>query len=357
VVSANEELQDRAIRHALVLNSYGRGLSDKIIRLLNSADQDIVEKLAARLVSIKERGFDTGPNTTERLEKLLEEIRAINGAVYARIHDALVDELTDFGASEAAFQKASIDTALGVELGTGLPAAARLKAIVTETPIQGTLLKPWIEAMDAKRLAAMEREVRLGLVASESTDQIVARIRGTKAGNYADGLLNKSRYSCQSMVRTAVNHVSNVTAQETWKANAHIVKGWQFLATLDGRTSTTCAGLSGQSFPIGEGPIPPRHPRCRSVSVPVTKSFRELGVDAKELPKGTRASMDGQVAADTTFADFLKRKGERMQNQILGPTRAQLWRDGKLKLEDFINADGSVLTLDELRKLYPALLS
>lgn len=80
-------------------------------------------------------------------------------------------------------------------------------------------------------------------------------------------------------------------------------------------------------------------------------------MDKDEYGPGTRASMDGQVAADTTFADFLKRKGEPIQNQILGPTRAKLWRDGKLKLEDFIKSDGSVLTLDELRKVYPSILA
>lgn len=340
----------------LALGAYGSGLSDKIVRLLNSADDELVQKLAARLISIKDRGFDTSPRTTARLNALLDEIRAINSTIYGEIQDTITDELHDFGAAEAGFQKASIDAALGVELGTGLPSPARLKAIVTETPIQGHLLSSWIEGMDSGRVQRIEQQIRLGMVASESTDQIVARIRGTKAAQYADGVLDISRRSAQSMVRTAVSHVSNVAAQETWKANAHIVKGWQFLATLDGRTTITCAGLSGQFFPIGEGPIPPRHIRCRSVSVPVTKSFNELGVKGKELPKGTRASMDGQVAADTTFADFLKRKGDVFQDGLLGPTRAKLWRDGRLKLEDFIKADGSVLTLDQLKSKYPDML-
>lgn len=354
--SVNEELQDRAIRHALAINGYGKGLSDKIVRLLNSADADFVDKLAARLVAIKERGFDTGPKTTARLKALLGELGAINSAIYGEIEDTLTDELTQFSKAEAGFQKAAIDTALGVELGTGLPSPARLKAIVTETPIQGSLLSSWVEGMSSGRITRIEQQIRLGMVASETTDQIVSRIRGTKALQYRDGIMDVSRRSAQSMVRTAVSHVSNVASQETWKANAHVVKGWQFLATLDGRTTVTCAGLSGQFFPIGEGPIPPRHIRCRSVSVPVTKSFKELGVDAKELPKGTRASMDGQVAADTTFADFLKRKGDSFQDQVLGKTRADLWRNGKLDLADFIKSDGTVLTLDQLRQRYGDIL-
>jgi len=354
--SVNEALQDRAILHALARDSYGRGISDKIVRLLNSADADLLEKLAARLVSIKDRGFDTGPVTTERLAALLDELRAINSAVYSDIQDVLTDELADFSTSEAGFQKAALDTAIGADLGISLPSPARLKAIVTETPIQGNLLASWVGGMASGRVQRIEQQIRLGMVERETTDQIVARIRGTKALQYRDGILDISRRSAQSMVRTAVSHVSNVAAQETWKANEHVISGWQFLATLDGRTTITCAGLSGSFHPIGEGPIPPRHIRCRSVSVPVTKSFKELGLDAKELPKVKRASMDGQVPADTTFSDFLKRKGDGFQDKLLGPSRAKLWRDGKLDLQDFIKGDGTVLRLDQLKAKDASLL-
>lgn len=130
------------------------------------------------------------------------------------------------------------------------------------------------------------------------------------------------------------------------------MKGWQFLATLDTRTTITFASLSGQMFPIGEGPIPPRHIGCRSITVAVTRSFRELGVDRDELPVTKRASMDGRVAGDTKFAEWLNDKGPATQDAMLGPTRAKLFREGKLNLADFIKADGTVLTLEQLRARY-----
>lgn len=356
MASVNQELQDRAIRHAVALNRYSRGLSNEIVRLLNSADADLLGKLAARLALIEERGHDTGPQTTKRLKALLNELRAINTAIYGEAQAKLTDELIEFGAAEAGFQAAALETSMPISLAAKLPSPTRLRAIVTAAPMDGRLLAPWIEEMSAARVGRIEQAIRLGLVAGEGTDKIVTRIRGTKARGYEDGVLQISRHSAQSMVRTAVSHVSNVAAQETWKANEAVVKGWQFLATLDGRTTLTCAGLSGNVYPIGEGPIPPRHIRCRSISVAVTKSFRELGLDKDEHSPGTRASMDGQVAADTTFSDFLTRKGADIQDQVLGKTRAQLWRDGRLKLADFIKSDGSVLTLEQLKKEYPSLL-
>lgn len=355
--SVNEALRDRAIRHAIELGRYGKGLSNRIVSLLNSADADILERIAGRLASIEERGMDMGPKTTARLNKLLKEVRALNSAIYDDVHGQLSDELTDFAGVEAAFQKAALDTALVVDLGTTLPAPARLRAIVEEAPMEGRLLRSWTEGMEAGRIDRISQAIRLGLVQGESTDRIVARIRGTKAARYTDGVLDISRRSAQSIVRTATTHVSNQAAQHTWKANEHLVKGWQFVSTLDSRTTITCAALSGQVFPIGEGPIPPRHIRCRSISVAVTKSFRELGVDRDELTPGQRASMDGQIAGDTTFSKWLTDKGPATQDTILGPTRAQLWRDGKLDLADFIKADGTVLTLDQLKTRYVTITS
>lgn len=349
MATVNEALRDRAIRHAIELGRYGKGLSDRIVSLLNSADADILDRPAARLAQIEERGIDMGPRSTARLRKLLEEIGALNQAIYERAHGELTTELTEFATVEAAFQKAALDTALVVDLGTKLPAPAKLRAIVEEAPMEGRLLASWTEGMAQARVDRIGQAIRLGLVQGEGTDAIVRRIKGTKAARYSDGILDTSRRSAQSIVRTAVTHVSNQAAQHTWQANAHVVKGWQFVATLDTRTTITCAGLSGQVFPIGKGPIPPRHIRCRSISVGVTKSYRELGIDRDDLTPAQRASMDGQIAGDTTFSKWLSDKGAATQDAILGPTRAKLFRAGKLNLADFIRADGTVLTLDQLR--------
>jgi SPP1 gp7 family putative phage head morphogenesis protein len=355
-MSVNRDLQDRAIRHALAIQRYGSGAADRIVRLLNSADADLVDKLAARLASIDDRGLDLGPTATKRLRALLDELKALNAAIYTKAHDALAEELSDFAEAEADFQRKALIASVGADLGMTLPAPARLRAIATEVPMEGKLLSAWTEGMEAGRIDRLSQAIRLGMVQGETTDQIVRRIRGTRAAGYADGVLDISRRSAKSITHTAVSHVSNVAAQHTWRENSHVVKGWQFLATFDSRTTITCAGLSGQVFPIGEGPIPPRHIRCRSVSVPVTRSYRELGVDADEIPPHKRANMDGQIAGDTTFSKWLGDKGAATQDEILGKTRADLWRQGKLDLAQFIKADGTILTLDQLKSSYPNLL-
>lgn len=82
----------------------------------------------------------------------------------------------------------------------------------------------------------------------------------------------------------------------------------------------------------------------------MTKSFRDLGIDIDELSPGTRASMDGQVPADTTYGQWLKRQSAARQDDVLGPTRGALFRRGGLTIDKFADERGRELTLAELRE-------
>jgi uncharacterized protein with gpF-like domain len=134
------------------------------------------------------------------------------------------------------------------------------------------------------------------------------------------------------------------------------VSQWQFLATLDGRTTVTCASLSGKTFKVGEGPQPPRHINCRSTSTPVVKSIWEaLGLSEDEIEVGTQASMDGQISADINYSDWLRSKPAAFQDEVLGASRGKLFRDGKVSIDRFTNDKGKVYSLEELRRRDAAL--
>lgn len=70
-----------------------------------------------------------------------------------------------------------------------------------------------------------------------------------------------------------------------------------------------------------------------------------------ELSSATRASMDGQVPAHTSYADWLTRQPYARQEQVLGVTRAMMLRDGKITVPEMFNDAGEFLTLDELRRV------
>ena len=63
---------------------------------------------------------------------------------------------------------------------------------------------------------------------------------------------------------------------------------------------------------------------------------------------GERASMDGPVDNQLTYGGFLRKQSKEFQNDVLGPRRAALFRSGKVKINQFTDDAGRVLTLDEL---------
>jgi len=82
------------------------------------------------------------------------------------------------------------------------------------------------------------------------------------------------------------------------------------------------------------------------------KTLRQMGIDMDEPDPGQRASSSGPISAKTTFADYLKMKGEAYQNEVLGPGRAELFRAGKLTPRDLVDQSGRPLKLDDLRAKY-----
>jgi hypothetical protein len=233
-------------------------------------------------------------------------------------------------------------------------------------PFQGRLLKEWAQSIEADRMTRIRDAVRMGYVENQTTSQIVQRIRGTRAQGYSDGIIEIDRRHAEAVVRTALSHTAGFTRDRFMKANGDLIKAVVWTATLDSRTSEGCRLRDGLEYtaddahkPIGHavpwlGGPGALHWNCRSISVPVTKSWKELGgVDIGEFSASTRASMDGEVPADMTYGEWLKKQSAARQDEILGKAKGALFRTGKLPLEKFYSDKGSYLTLEQLKKQQP----
>jgi hypothetical protein len=60
-------------------------------------------------------------------------------------------------------------------------------------------------------------------------------------------------------------------------------------------------------------------------------------------------AVGGGTVAQESMTAWLKRQGPAVQHEVLGPTRAQMFREGKLSLTNLLAAtSGKPLTLEEL---------
>lgn len=341
--SANEELQNRTIRHLLYLTRLQNAEAERVIRELNDeVIPELVARLRSRLDRIAERGYDTGPNTTRRLEELLAGLREITRNFRQQTLSQLNERLAALAVSEAEFNQRILP--VGVE--TTLPAAGLLREAVLERAFDGMVLSDWFDRMEESAQVRLERAIRQGLIEGQTTDQIVRAVRGTRSAGYADGILAINTRQAEAIVRSAVIHASVQARQAFFEQNADILRGVQWVSTLDARTCTQCMYLDGRVYPLSSGPRPPVHVNCRCTMTPVLKS----GSQIPGLPPATRASMNGQVPDDITYGEWLRRQPRDVIVEALGPTRAELFIQGKLPVTSFVNRRGRQWTLDELRR-------
>ncbi|HBI3683174.1 TPA: hypothetical protein K3939_003849 [Citrobacter freundii] len=358
--SVNDRLQDETIAHGLYVTRYGTGVARRMVALLNRMDTDLAAKL---LMLLDGKRADT--YSARRLASLLAGVRDLNAEAYEPVNAALTRELTRYVEYEAGYQLDLFSSIIPKQILQHVPlqsiAPEQVYAAAVAQPFQGRLLKEWGQKLESDRLDKITNAVRSGFLQGETVEQIVRRIAGTPQLNRQDGVINASRRDLAVVARTAVNHMAATARQEFAQANSDIVKAKQWSSTLDTHTSQWCIIRDRKLYTLNGKPLghvvpylrgPGKiHFCCRSGEVLITKSWEELQISSGELSSATRASMDGQIPAHTSYADWLTRQPYARQEQVLGVTRAMMLRDGKITVPEMFNDAGEFLTLDELRRV------
>lgn len=357
----NETLADAAIDHAVDLQRYSNHVVARMIAVLNRTDAALFTDLIAALERMPPESF-----TVDRLENLLYSVRALNRAAFEALGRELTTELRELTEYEGEFQsslwKKALPGEVVAQVGIAPISAEQVYAAAMSRPFQGVLLRGVLADLEAGRAKKVRETIAQGYVSNETTDQIVRKLRGTRALRYEDGIFNRSRQDTEAVVRTAISHTAAFTRARFYEGNAKVLKAVGWLSTLDSRTSPMCRirdGLRysleghkpiGHSIPWGAGPGA-LHWCCRSTSVPIVKSWKEMtGADVEEFSPATRASMDGQIPADQTYGEWLKKQSAARQDEILGPSRGALLRKGGLSMDSFYNDKGKYLSLAEMRQ-------
>lgn len=340
--SVNELLQDLAVRHAVQLTRLRETDAKRIGAELRRNMRLIMRRTAA-----SEMGEDF--LGTPEYKKLLRSVNKTMDVALQKAYTANRKDLYGLARSESKFAVQSIQNLSPISLGMNSPATALLRAAVDSSPFNGLILKEHWQKLGLAQRTAYKEALNIGLTLGESNNQIARRV-GQQLGI-------KTRQA-EAIVRTATTHVSSKARETAYAENTDVVKGVRYLATLDNKTTFTCASLDGRIFKINEGPRPPMHFQCRSTTTPVLKSWKELGIDLKNPPKMTRAARNyrgdlkqafrAEVPAVQTFGTWLRGQKKHVQIEVLGPKRTELFRKHKLKMDKFVDKNFQPLTLKQL---------
>lgn len=344
-------IADAVLSHQVDLLRLEANVRARVFRLIGQMQKELVAQLNRQDLTAFSRA---------RTEALLKQVNETIADYYLRAQGEL--EVTLQGVA-----RVQASHTVAITSGANLPTDTFFGRLVGRLLIQGAPSAVWWSRQSGDLAFRFASAVRTGLGLGETNEQIVRRIVGS-VRNGIPGVMETSRKNARALVHTSIQTVANASRMETFRQNRETIKGVRQLSTLDSHTTYTCMAYSGGEWnldgkPINGTKLPfvnaggsvdgvPRHWNCRSVLVPITKTFRELGIDVDEVPTGTRASRNGPVRANITFEQWLSRRTKAQQDEQLGAGRAQLWREGKITLEQLLSFNGNPLTLAQLQSRY-----
>lgn len=372
----NDEWLDAIIRHQIGLLRLSGSIRNDVFALLDATEKDIKDLIITRLAKSQ---------SVASQERLIKAIAAIRSESWKKSSQVWREEMLALVQAEPVYLATALQTVVPVLLDLNLPPVDTLKALVAHHPFEGQTLKEWANQIARQDLQRIEQQIKIGIVQGETSQQIAARVVGTVQQRGKDGVTAITRRQAQAITRTAVNSFSNAAKREFFKENADIFDMEVYVATLDSRTTPVCRANDGKRFPVGKGPIPPLHWNCRSFRVAeidgqvigqrpakaVTQRqlLREYADKAgikpvtkrAALPHGHKGAFDtfsrgrireltGTIDAKISYQQWLERQPASFVVDILGPTRAALFRKGDLKLDRFVNRQGDELTLSQLAR-------
>jgi SPP1 gp7 family putative phage head morphogenesis protein len=387
MASVNDRLTDFAISHGVDLLKIEAGLRNKVLAMLKKLESSLVADLA----KIDPTGTERQTYRQMRLTALLKQTRETIRSSYSEVNSSLRKELGELAKVEAEFALTSINAAVGVDIATVAVNAETLRVLVRDANILGAPAKDWWTRQATSLQRRFADQMRQGMLRGETLSELVQRVRGKRTDGFTSGIMQAGRRDAEALVRTSTLAVSNAANLAAYRNNPDVLRGIRQVSVLDSRTTPVCISYSGKMWDLEGRPIghnlpfnsgPPRHWACRSVLSPITRSWSELsrrdaiptggrptsisrffeqrlaekGFDDAEIASikaNTRASMDGQIPAETTFQQFLKQKEKDSPGfaaKMLGVGKAKLWEQGKLSLEELVNFKGDPLTLEQLRE-------
>lgn len=354
-----QAIYERSLRNAIRIRGLEDELLGQVLALLGRSHTHLLRKIEARLerlgpVEAQEAG--RGRDTTRRLQKIADEIRATIEEYYRAAGVELRQGLMRVAERTVASEAALFEATLPFAYSSTRPSRDLLRSIVTSRPFEGRLLKDWVGKIGADEVARVSAEIDLGLASGETVPDIVRRIRGEATGRrhqftwkgkqrwyveYRGGVLQTSTRHATSLVRTAVMHVYAGTRESLWEANDDLLTDeilW--ISVLDENTSKICQLRDHKRYnrkthePVGHdlpylgGPGKAHYGGCRAVPIPFVKPPSELGAagfDLSGITPGERQAIGRSLPATQDYSAFLRGEDEETQALALRSKRRAAW--------------------------------
>lgn len=218
-------------------------------------------------------------------------------------------------------------------------------ATIDEKALEKIITKPW--AADGKNFSDRIWQSKAQLV-NELHNQLT---RTVLLGNKPDSAIkaisdkfNVSKSQAANLVMTEQAYFHSLATYDSFKSMG--IKQYEFLATLDKRTTQMCRSMDGKHFPMSEympgATAPPLHPRCRSVTVPYfDDEYSDLFDNGSMRAARNEDGKTYYVPADMTYREWEKKS-------IVQKPKIQ--KNNKITLSKVVNTADKIINASTQQK-------
>lgn len=362
-------IDDHILKFEHKVDMRATSLADDMVRELRASQAAILGKLAA-LAGDTGRDFDALPASQRKalFEAQAAAVDAVLAEVYAKAGDHLQaageDVITATMTSTASAMAAATGTA-AVGVGAGLSTSV-VEAWFKSSTVSGLTINDFLAKIQAGARDRIISAGRRGLIEGLSVGSTARLIRAEGIEGSVPGLGGLAR----TFLHSASNYARDTITKEKF---SDVVKSWRRSVVLDGRTCIACGSMDGKTYGLNDAkPILPSHWRCRCLYLPISITWRELGIDMDEYEGSDQTTVKhsgrtvhhkdgststkftvkevGSVPAGTTYETWMRQQlgdDPAFVRSVLGKTRFELFQAGKLRLSSMVTA-GRIKNLSEL---------
>ena len=354
---------------------------------MSNIDDKLVSIYSSHAVYLSRLGAQFGSNAIPYLQRIENQTYAIlnsfraNAAITSEVRREVqrqINEITrtelqayttqykldnkEFGANEVDFNANVLTSAL-TNYQAAIPTTQAITSLVNSTPMSlgtgsYTTYNRYVTGYHKQYTSKIDDIIRAGFLNGTTMGEVTSAIK-----DQLPGAIEQSKRGAKQMARTATNYYANKAMEATVNVNDEVVKGYEFIATLDSRTSRQCSSLDGNKYKSTDNKRPrfPLHPNERSVyGYWIDDRYKYDNEDSKRNSNFT--DVDGvrtpkKVSSAKTYYDELRGMKAVDQDSLLGsPTLGKAFRkmnkNGDIDIfrKQLIDSSYQPISISELKK-------
>lgn len=254
------------------------------------------QKLEQDLIRLFENN-DTIKYSQKRLILMMRQL----SPRLSQLNDNVTSEITNHLATtfDSSYLKSMFDIFQGFGVGYSF-------VKLDEKAIKTALTFPWSGDNFVDRLGDGNKRL-IGTLRQELTQSMIQGRSLSKTTRAVSKQLGIGYKNTKRIVQTETAYVLSETNKAAFK-ETHLEE-YEFMASLDNKTSEICRGLDGKKFPVAEMQAgvnaSPMHPHCRSTEIPY---FDDLTGErfARDLETGKGYYVPGDMTYEQWYDQYVK---------------------------------------------------